>query len=155
MASERGQNQGRGRSGYIGITATYNSKKGVGDRTIDPSFFMNYEREIIRILTEAGRGGLSVHKISMHVYNARNSLFDVADIDEVSRRVYNYLLRNSKTPDSVIERAGKRGVYRLNLSSGRTSQLMLKFADSVSEDETENDGDHVAGPDGSLPLFPF
>ena len=37
---------------------------------------MQYDKEILRVLAEAGNEGLSVQKVSRHVFNACNSLFN-------------------------------------------------------------------------------
>ena len=44
---------------------------------------MKYDRLIIEILMEAGSDGLTVRKVSRHVFNAVNGLFDEADIEAV------------------------------------------------------------------------
>ena len=36
-------------------------------------FILNYDKEIWRVLTEAGMNGLSVQKIARHVFNASNN----------------------------------------------------------------------------------
>lgn len=122
--------------------------------TIGP-FFMIYEKEIIQILTEAGRKGLSVHKISMHIFNAHNDFFNTVDKEEISRIVYSYLHRHSQSPDSPIEHTGKRGVYRLNMSSKKTSQLMLKFVEDTDAELLIDEETDSAETDKSLSLFPF
>jgi hypothetical protein len=88
----------------------------------------NYDREILKTLTEVGERGLSIAKISLHVYNACNTLFASASYEDVHRYVAQYLLRNSKNPDSIIEKT-ERGIYHLNLRSKETQQLMLQFSE--------------------------
>ncbi len=109
---------------------------------------MNYDNDIIRILHEAGRDGLSVRKIATHVYNANNGFFDTHDFEEVVRCVYSYLLRNSKKQGSAIERTGRRGVYRLNTAAVRDGQPMLRFLDRQDDTPPE-----TPAPDLSLSLF--
>lgn len=41
---------------------------------------MNYDSEILFVLTEAGEKGLSVKKIARHVFNNCNGLFDVVPL---------------------------------------------------------------------------
>ena len=94
---------------------------------------LDYDRHILRILTEAGETGISVQKLSLHVYNASNSLFESASLEEVRRYVQQYLLRNSKSQESIIESTGQRGYYRLNLRSQESQQLMLMFRDDMDE----------------------
>ena len=48
---------------------------------------MKYDRLIIEILMEAGSDGLTVRKVSRHVFNAVNGLFDEADIEAVHKLV--------------------------------------------------------------------
>lgn len=94
----------------------------------------NYERHILRILTEAGTEGLSVAKIARHVYNASNTFFETVDFEEVHRFVSSYLLRNSKSADSLVEKT-ERGIYRLNANSAESRQLMLQFCDPEEDDD--------------------
>lgn len=109
----------------------------------------NIDTEIIRVLKEAGDNGLSVQKISRHVFNACNSFFEVTSYDDVYMYVSKFLLSNSKNPQSFIERK-QRGIYSLNLNSKETQQLMLEFIDEkdvVKEDKIIEDQ--------SLCLFDF
>lgn len=65
--------------------------------------------------------------------------------------VQQYLLRNSKSPQSLIESTGRRGYYRLNTQgSADARQLLLDFRDEVTNDETENEKPQQ---DLSLDLF--
>lgn len=109
---------------------------------------MNYDSEILSVLNEAGRNGLSVRKIAMHVFNRCNGLFNVISIEDVHRYVAAYLTKNSKAADSIIERTDMRGVYRLNLN-GTSGQLLFDFKDDVPD---ELDG-IKAEEDRSLSLF--
>ena len=93
---------------------------------------MNYEREIIRILTEAGSKGLTPTKISRHVYNASNTFFSETDYDDVHRATLQFLKRNSRFTDSIIEKVD-RGTYRMNVNSAESRQLMLQFIEDVPE----------------------
>lgn len=110
---------------------------------------MDYSKDIIDILLKAPQG-LSVRKIVRHVYNAHNSLFESADIEDIKRFVGQYLSARSKTSKSPIEHAEERGVYRLNLQSQESQQLMLHFRDDAQElsEDVKN-----AGEDTSLDLF--
>lgn len=109
---------------------------------------MRYDEEILRVLGEAGADGLSVAKITRHVYNACNSFFEPLDYEEVHRDVYLFLARNSKKPNSLIEKTTVRGVYRLNGQSGEARQLMLDFEAAASEEPTKEEY-----KDESLSLF--
>ncbi len=110
---------------------------------------LNYDKEIWRVLTEAGMKGISVQKIARHVFNASNTFFETISFEEVHAYVQQYLLKNSKNPDSIIESAGVRGTYRMNPSSKESQQLMLLFReDEQEEPETKQE-------DQSLSLFDF
>ena len=97
---------------------------------------VNYDREILRVLVEAGSEGLPVRKISRHVHHACNSFFDEIDFDELHHYVSQFLLRNSKNPESLIEKTD-RGVYHLNMKNTQTQQLMLEFKEQPQEEPTE------------------
>ena len=110
---------------------------------------MEYEREILRILIDAGSEGLSVHKISRHVFNACNSFFNPISLDTIHAYVSNYLLTQSKKPASLIEKTQQRGVYRLNMQLPESQQLRLQFLDEAEEEV------RPTNEDMSLPLFDF
>lgn len=108
---------------------------------------MNYGVEILRVLAEAGDKGLSLKKITMHVYNRVNGLFCSVDIGDVHRYVVNYVTRVARQNGSVIERTGERGVYRMNRSCDDANQLRLVFRDDERKQPEPND------EDDSLSLF--
>lgn len=108
---------------------------------------MDYDKEILRILTEAGMNGLTVAKVSRHVYNTFNSFFNAVSYDDVHRHVAQYLIRNSKNSESIVEKVG-RGTYRLNMKSQETRQLMLQFTDEVEVTENSDKPEDL-----SLSLF--
>ena len=72
---------------------------------------MSYDQEILHILLEAGDNGLSVRKITQHLYNRNNTFFERADFDELHRIVAKTLIRKVKDPNSAVRLTGKRGVY--------------------------------------------
>jgi hypothetical protein len=96
---------------------------------------LTYDDKILRFLTEAGSDGLSVRKLARHVFNASNTLFETVDFEEVHRYVQTFLLRNSRSSDSLVENVGKRGIYRLNPRSARSQQLMLMFSEEEEPEE--------------------
>lgn len=108
-----------------------------------------YNNEILKVLAEAGNDGLSVKKIARHVHNAHNTLFSNVSFEEVYSYVGQYLKRNSKCVDSIIERTDLRGVYRINLRNEHSQQLMLQFQDEYNEKESSQE----AVVDQSLSLF--
>lgn len=97
-----------------------------------------YEQQILRILSDVGERGISVALLSKHVYNLNCTLFEQPDIQEVHLQVQRFLLRNSKSANSLIESTGRRGYYRLNTqNSADARQLMLDFREDVPEEEPE------------------
>lgn len=108
---------------------------------------MDYDRNILKFLTEAGEQGLSVQKLTRHVFNACNTFFEPISFEDVHRYVQSFLLRNSKNPDSIIERTDTRGNYRLNPDNQESRQLMLLFLDDVPEEAPKQQEDQ------SLSLF--
>lgn len=99
---------------------------------------MIYDRQILRILSEVGERGIHVQVLSKHVYNLNSSLFFTPDLQEIRDYVQQYLLRNSKSIQSLIESTGKRGYYRLNtVNSADARQLMLEFREENNDDVKE------------------
>ena len=111
---------------------------------------MTYEQQILNILTEAGERGISVLSIARHVYNLNSTLFHTPDFEEIHTFVQQYLLKNSKSSQSLIEATGRRGYYRLNTEgSADARQLMLNF-----REEQQTEAPVEAPPqDMSLDLF--
>ncbi len=110
---------------------------------------MTYDQQILKVLTEAGNRGVSVQAIAKHVYNMNCTFFTQPDYEEIRSYVQQYLLRNSKSPHSLIESTGRRGFYRLNTEgSDDARQLMLQFHDEKEEIEEEK-----SQQDLSLDLF--
>lgn len=95
----------------------------------------DYEKKILKVLAAAGKDGLSVQNIVFHVYNASNTFFDTVNFEDVQRYVRQYLQRNSRNNDSIIERTEVRGFYRINEKSSDSRQLMLVFSDEEQEAE--------------------
>ena len=114
---------------------------------------MTYEQQILNILTEAGERGISVLSIARHVYNLNSTLFFVPDFEEIHTFVQQYLLKNSKSSQSLIEQTGRRGYYRLNTAgSADARQLLLDFREEQKETE---DSEEKPPQDMSLSLFYF
>lgn len=90
------------------------------------------------MLTEAGECGVSVQAIAKHVYNMNCTFFVQPDFEEIRTYVQQYLLRNSKSQQSLIESTGRRGYYRLNTEgSADARQLLLQFRDEKEEELEE------------------
>ena len=99
---------------------------------------MTYDQQILQVLTEAGECGVSVQAIAKHVYNMNCTFFVQPDFDEIRTYVQQYLLRNSKSQQSLIESTGRRGYYRLNTEgSADARQMLLQFRDEKEEEREE------------------
>ena len=99
---------------------------------------MTYDQQILQVLTEAGECGVSVQAIAKHVYNMNCTFFVQPDFEEIRTYVQQYLLRNSKSQQSLIESTGRRGFYRLNTDgSADARQLLLQFRDEKEEEREE------------------
>ncbi len=111
---------------------------------------MSYDQQILKILTEAGERGISVQNISRHVYNLNCTFFNQPNYEDVRSYVQQYLLKNSKSQQSLIEATGQRGCYRLNTSGSKDAQqLMLQFRDETVVDDEQS----TSQQDLSLDLF--
>ena len=112
---------------------------------------MSYDQQILSVLTEVGERGISVQTISKHVYNMNCTFFFQPDYEEIRSYVQQYLLRNSKSPQSLIESTSRRGYYRLNTTgSTDAQQLVLQFREEHEVKEEEK-----PQQDLSLDLFSF
>ena len=99
---------------------------------------MTYDQQILKILTEAGERGISVQTLAKHVYNMNCTFFFQPDYEEIRTYVQQYLLRNSKSAQSLIESTGRRGYYRLNTTgSADALQMLLQFREEQEEKEEE------------------
>ena len=99
---------------------------------------MTYDRQILDILMEVGEKGISVQLLAKHVYNSNSTLFFTPDLNDIRNYVQQYLLKNSKSPLSLIEATGKRCFYRLNTQNNSDArQLMIEFKESHRIDEKE------------------
>ncbi|MBQ9646370.1 MAG: hypothetical protein IJV24_08480 [Prevotella sp.] len=95
-----------------------------------------YEQQILKILTDVGSRGISVSLMAKHIYNMNSTFFFTPELQEIRQAVQQYLLRNSKSPSSLIESTGKRGYYRLNTNnSADARQLMLDFRDEQAAED--------------------
>ena len=114
---------------------------------------MTYDKQILQILTDVGEQGVGVQQLAKHVYNLNCTLFSQPDLQEIHNYVQQYLLRNSKSPQSLIENTGRRGYYRLNTRNNADArQLMLEFRELSDAGETPKETEK-AQQDLSLSLF--
>ena len=80
------------------------------------------------------------------------TFFVSPDFEEIRNYVQQYLLKNSKSNNSLIERTEQRGWYRLNTTgSNDAQQLMLQFRDEQEKQQEEEKPQQ----DLSLDLFNF
>jgi len=101
-------------------------------------FHVNYDQQILKVLTEAGDYGVSVQSVVKHVYNMNRTFFSQPDYEDVKSYVQQFLLRNSKSSQSLIERTERRGYYRMNTSGSTDArQLMLQFSEVQEEKKEE------------------
>ena len=98
---------------------------------------MNCENIILEVLKEAGDNGLSVSKITHHVYNELNSLFHDLDWNDVKNYVSTFLLKQSHNSNSLIEKTGKRGYYALKIKDTDDSQLLFRFSNHEEPKDKE------------------
>lgn len=95
---------------------------------------MDFEREILDVLREAGQTGLPVKRIALNVFNITNSLFNPLDPEKVYAEVSDWLRTESAKSGASIEKTDTRGWYRLNLNSQKVQQLLMEFLPN-EEDE--------------------
>ena len=99
---------------------------------------MTYDKQILQILIATGERGISVQAIAKHVYNMNRTFFVQPDLEEIRSYVQQYLLKNSKSNQSLIESTGHRGYYRLNTTgSADALQMMLQFREEQQGKEEE------------------
>ncbi len=99
---------------------------------------MNYDQQILKVLTDAGDYGVSVQSVVKHVYNMNLTFFSQPDYEDVKSYVQQFLLRNSKSSQSLVERTERRGYYRLNTGGSKDArQLMLQFREAQEEKKEE------------------
>ena len=114
---------------------------------------MTYDKQILQILTDVGEQGVGVQQLAKHVYNLNCTLFSQPDLQEIHNYVQQYLLRNSKSPQSLIESTGRRGYYRLNTRNNADArQLMLEFRELSDTGEISKETEKPQH-DLSLSLF--
>ena len=120
---------------------------------------MTYDQQLLEILTGVGERGISIRALAMHLYNLNTTLFAQPDFEALRSYVQQYVTRNSRTPQSLLEGAGRRGYYRLNTGgSADARQLMLHFQKERGRGESkveDNDVEERQQQDLSLNLFDF
>ena len=114
---------------------------------------MKYNKQILQILSDVGEQGIGVKLLAKHVYNLSCTLFVQPDLHEIHQYVQGYLLRNSKTPQSLIERTGRRGYYRLNTQNNSDARLIVNEFRKRYKTEADEQTDNMQQTDLSLSLF--
>lgn len=102
---------------------------------------MQYEKDILLLLIEAGEKGLSVSKITRHIFNTYNSFFLSLNIEDTHQEVQQCLLKMSKRPNSMLGRV-RKGVYGININNQEVRHLQLKFShkcDIKKDEKTQTD----------------
>lgn len=102
---------------------------------------MQYEKDILLLLIEAGEKGLSVTKITRHIFNTYNSFFLSLNIEDTHQEVQQCLLKMSKRPNSMLGRV-RKGVYCININNQEVRHLQLKFShecDIKKDEKTQTD----------------
>lgn len=113
---------------------------------------MTYDKQLLQILMDVGERGISVQSLAKHLYNQNCSFFSQPDYEELRAYVQQYLLRNSKSQQSLIESTGRRGYYRLNTRGNADArQLMIQF--KASQQQQEEQKEEPEAQDQSLSLF--
>lgn len=115
------------------------------------TLFIVYDQQILQILSIVDERGISVYSLAKHIYNQNSTFFTQPDLQEIHQYVQQYLLRNSKSSQSLIESTGRRGYYRLNTRGSQDArQLMLNFCE---QDIEETVSEKPQQTDQSLFLF--
>ena len=113
---------------------------------------MAYDKQILRILSDVGEQGIGVQQLAKHIYNLNCTFFFTPNLQEVKQYVQQYLLRNSKSSQSLVESTGRRGYYRLNTkNSPDARQLVLDFQQKNEKPEAQ--AEERPQQDLSLNLF--
>lgn len=112
-----------------------------------------YDRQILQILYEVGGKGIAVRKLAKHVYNLNCTLFSQPDLCQIHTFVQQYLQRNSKSGNALVERCERRGYYRLNARGISTARQILPDSQNRAAEETDEQQDEKPQRDLSLSLF--
>jgi hypothetical protein len=109
-----------------------------------------YDQQILQILNNVGRRGISVHLLAKHVYNMNCTLFYQPDIQDVIRQTRNFVVRKSSGRKPWLEKTERWGFYRLNSRGQGMARQMLATNQSA---DGEGQTDEKPPQDLSLSLF--
>ena len=91
-----------------------------------------------------------MQSLAKHLFNQNSTFFSSPDYEEIRSYVQQYLLKNSKSQQSLVENTGRRGFYRLNTTNNADAQqLMIQFQEERQPEEKES----APAQDFSLSLF--
>lgn len=93
-------------------------------------------REITTILAEAGSKGLSPYKISRHVFNITNNLFNPVSFDDVYGSVVLCLRRESRKHNGMFIHAA-HSRYTLNKRNAEVARILSQLNSTGSESPEE------------------
>ena len=92
----------------------------------------SYDTHIHRILAEVGNRGLNVRKITLHVYNSVNTLFEPVEKQQVHDYVLKYLSNHVKGKMPLLKRVS-HGVYSFNPKSPEARQIKMELKNGVEQ----------------------
>ena len=91
-----------------------------------------YDTHIHRILAEVGNRGLNVRKITLHVYNSVNTLFEPVDKQDVHDYVLKYLSKHVKGNMPLLKRVS-HGVYCFNPKSAEAKLIKAELKNKTEQ----------------------
>ncbi|MBR5084232.1 MAG: hypothetical protein IKX33_06490 [Prevotella sp.] len=92
----------------------------------------SYDTHIHRILAEVGNRGLNVRKITLHVYNSVNTLFEPVEKQQVHDYVLKYLSNHVKGRMPLLLRV-RHGVYSFNPKSPEARQIKMEIKNGIEQ----------------------
>ena len=92
----------------------------------------SYDTHIHRILAEVGNRGLNVRKITLHVYNSVNTLFDPVEKQQIHDYVLKYLSSHVKGKMPLLLRVS-HGVYSFNPKSPEARQIKMELKNQTEQ----------------------
>lgn len=91
-----------------------------------------YDTHIHRILAEVGNRGLNVRKITLHVFNSVNTLFEPVEKQHVHDYVLKYLSSHVKGKVPLLKRVS-HGVYSFNPKSPEARQIRMELKNGTEQ----------------------
>lgn len=94
----------------------------------------DYSKDIIDILSQVPQG-LPIRAVVKHIYNAHNTFFETVDIDDVKKKVTNYLTSHAKSRKSPIEKGDRWGVYRVDMAKLQELANLAEVQEEAQKDK--------------------